>query len=116
MWRDAASLYDIVESGHRILTYCDGLSAEQFARDILVQDAVIRRFTIIGEAVKRISAEFRAAHVEVSWREMAGFRDIAVHNYLAIVPSRVWSVVRNEIPELVTVVEPPIAIAESEQD
>jgi uncharacterized protein with HEPN domain len=115
MWRDAASLYDIVESGRRVLAYCEGLSAEQFARNTLVQDAVIRRLTIMGEAAKRISHEFRTAHSEVPWHEMAGFRDIAVHDYLAIVPSRVWTVVRDDLPGLVSVLDPLIAIAEDDE-
>ena len=105
MWRDAASLYDIVESGRLVLTYVDALTSEVFEADTLRQDAVIRRLVIMGEASKRVSLDFRTAHPEVPWREMAGFRDIAVHDYLAIVIARVWMAATTKVASIVELVE-----------
>ena len=72
----------------------------------LHQDAVARQLTIVGEATKRLSAEFRAAHAEVPWRDVAGFRDVIVHDYFRVDVERVWDVVMNHLPRLIATIEP----------
>ena len=57
-----------------------GNGREAFLADSMAQDAVIRNFEIIGEAAKRIPSEFRAAHPELPWDEMTGFRDVLIHD------------------------------------
>lgn len=42
--------------------YTDGLTFDGFVADVEKQDAVFRRFEIIGAAVKGVPAEFRAKH------------------------------------------------------
>jgi uncharacterized protein with HEPN domain len=48
---------------------------EAFLKDSMIQDAVIRNFEIIGEAVKSLSESFKKKNVEIEWRKVAGFRD-----------------------------------------
>ena len=50
----------------------------------LIQAATIRNFETIGEAARHVSAELRRAHPEVPWREVAGFRDVLIHDYLRV--------------------------------
>ncbi|MHB9132703.1 MAG: HepT-like ribonuclease domain-containing protein [Armatimonadota bacterium] len=79
--RDRASLLDIVESIHIIQGYMAGVTRESFLRDVLRQDAVIRRFEIIGEAATRLSQEFRDAHPEVPWNRIRTMRNFLSHVY-----------------------------------
>ena len=55
MSRDDAYLYDILESARAVLTYMREKDWESFSSDSLLQDAVVRRLEIIGEA----SAEYQ---------------------------------------------------------
>jgi len=77
MQRDQQSLFDIVDSITLIFEYVTDW--DDFVRSIKDQDAVIRRLTIVGEATKRLSMEFREAYPHVPWKEMAGLRDVVVH-------------------------------------
>jgi uncharacterized protein with HEPN domain len=58
-------LEDIVESITKIEQYTRGLNSEDFFQDRLVQDAVIRRLEIIGEAVKNLPEDFKAKYAGV---------------------------------------------------
>lgn len=69
-------LADILESCERIARYTEGVSESEFTDSEETQDAVIRRFEIIGEAVKRLPREYRNAHADVAWDEAAGIRDM----------------------------------------
>ena len=50
----------------------------------LLPDAAIRNFEIVGEAVKRVSPELQAAHPEIPWADLAGFRDVLIHPYFRV--------------------------------
>lgn len=76
----------------------DGRSA--FMRSHILQDAMIRNFEVIGEASKQLSDRFKAAYLEVSWRRVAGFRDVLIHNYIGVDLDEVWRVVEQSLPHL----------------
>jgi uncharacterized protein with HEPN domain len=65
-----------------------------------IQDAVLRNFEVMGEATKRLSAAVRDAHPEVPWRQVAGFRDVLIHDYFGIDLDEVWGAVQSNLPEL----------------
>jgi uncharacterized protein with HEPN domain len=79
--RDKAFLFDIVYGVRLAVDYVKAVTREQFDGDPKTQDAVIRRLTIIGEATKRLSAGLRNRHPEIPWQQMAGMRDVIVHEY-----------------------------------
>ena len=64
------------------------------------QDAVVRNLSIIGEAVKNLSTEFREKHRDVEWAKIAGLRDKLVHDYFSLDWDIVWDVVRTKMPTL----------------
>jgi uncharacterized protein with HEPN domain len=64
------------------------------------QDAIIRRFTVIGEATKRLSAELRDRHPDIPWRKMAGLRDIVVHEYDDIDIHIIRDIVEIDLPSV----------------
>lgn len=91
---------DIFESCNRILEYTRDLSYEDFRKNYLVVDAVIRNFTIIGEASGRIPQEFRDLHREIDWNRIRGFRNRIVHDYFGVDYHIVWVIIQNNIPGL----------------
>ena len=93
-------LEDMLESCDRILEYTKGLTFDDFKKNYLVVDAVVRNFTIIGEAAGRIPDEYRKKHSEIEWDRIRGFRNRIVHDYFGIDYQIVWLIIENNIPEL----------------
>jgi uncharacterized protein with HEPN domain len=93
-------LADILDACVRIADYIEGLDATTFAQDFKTQDAVIRQFAIIGEAVKNLPPELIQREPSVPWGQIAGFRDVLTHAYFAIDPSVVWDAARHKAPIL----------------
>ena len=90
----------IVEECSYIISVSNGLSKDEFLDDETLKRAVVRSLEIIGEATKRVPADFRERWNSIQWRNMAGMRDRLIHDYLGINYSIVWDVVINKIPEL----------------
>ena len=61
---------------------------------------MVRSLEIIGEATKKLPKDFRTQYAQVNWDEMAGMRDVLIHDYFGIDYDVVWNTVRNDIPEL----------------
>lgn len=77
-----------------------GISKEEFLNDETLKRAIVRSLEIIGEATKKIPADFKIKWNNVKWKEMAGMRDRLIHDYMGVNYSIVWDVIINKIPEL----------------
>lgn len=93
-------LQHILESIKEIEKNVFDLDKESFLENTTIQDAVIRRLEIIGEATKNISEDFRGKYPEIEWRKIAGLRDIIVHAYFQISLDLVWKIIQKDIPVL----------------
>lgn len=88
---------DILESIFKIQEYIKEVDEQAFAQNSEKQDAVIRRLEIIGEAVKSISSETREKYPQVRWREIAGMRDIIVHQYFGVSIELIWRFAQTDL-------------------
>lgn len=75
MRRDDAHLLDILKAARLAIEFKGSADKTTFLRDAKTQSAVLHQLLIVGEAVKRLSADFREAHPDVPWKAIAGTRD-----------------------------------------
>lgn len=94
-------LLDMKEAAEKILKYTQGLSFEDFLADDKTIDAVVRNFEIIGEASLRIDEDFRYENPQIEWKKLRGFRNRIVHDYFGIDYEIVWSILTQDLEELV---------------
>lgn len=73
-----------------------------FQKDEILKRAIVRSLEIIGEATKKIPADFKIKWNSIKWKNMAGMRDRLIHDYMGINYIIVWDVAKNKIPELST--------------
>ena len=116
MQRDAVHLLDIVTAARLALDFAKGLNRLQFQHDLKTQASVIREIEIIGEATKRLSAEFREAHPQIPWQDIAGMRDVLIHAYDKVDVDELWYVLETSIPELISLIEPMLPRESEEGD
>lgn len=76
------------------------LTKNELSQNETLKRAVIRSLEIIGEATKKIPADFKVKWDSIKWKNMAGMRDRLIHDYMGINYSIVWDVIKNKIPEL----------------
>ena len=93
-------LDDILVCAQKIETYLNDVTFEEFSNDPMRADAVVRNLEIIGEAVKNIPRDIRAKYPAVNWSKIAGFRDIAAHQYFGIKLDVVWSIYQQDLSPL----------------
>jgi uncharacterized protein with HEPN domain len=104
--RDDAWLLDIINAIHFVTEYASTVSEDIFSVDHATQNVIIREITVIGEAVRRLSPGFVAAHPEIPFAPIIAMRNALIHDYDDISLKHVWDSVHFDLPILLQTIEP----------
>lgn len=98
--RDLVYLDSLVDAADAIREFVGPLTKEQFFKQRMVRDAVLRNLEVLGEAAGRVSAELQRAHPEVEWKKAGGMRNHLAHGYLTLNMNLIWDTVMRDIPQI----------------
>ncbi len=85
-------IQDMLDAMNRIHQYTHNISFEQYESDLQLQDAIIHRLQIIGEAASRIPEETRNNYPNIPWRKIIGLRNVIVHDYMMVNTKEIWTI------------------------
>ncbi len=91
---------DILECIEKIEEYSGKITEDDFYENTQIQDAIFRRLEIMGEAVKNVPKGFRERYPKIPWKNIAGMRDILIHEYSGVNLERIWKVITEDILDL----------------
>jgi uncharacterized protein with HEPN domain len=83
-----------------LIAVSHNLEYNVFLEDETLKRAIVRSLEIIGEATKKIPADFKVKWSNIQWKNMAGMRDRLIHDYIGVNYNIVWDVVTNKIPSI----------------
>jgi len=90
----------ILESINKIEKYAKNLKKEKLIQDTKIQDAIIRRIEIIGEAVKNLPDNLRNKYPHIEWNAIIRARDKIIHHYFGIDLNIIWDIIKKDLPDL----------------
>ena len=100
MLRDKSSLIDILNACESIERYIQNKTLDDFERDEMLQDAVIRKIEILCEASNRVSEEIKNRFPDLPWDKMRAMRNILIHMYDELDLNIIWDTITKDIPQL----------------
>ena len=98
-------LQDMIRFAEKILTYTSGMDQATFVSSALTYDATLRNLELIGETATHIPEHVRKASPFISWRMIIATRNRLIHGYLGIDDDTLWSIITDEVPELLSSLE-----------
>jgi uncharacterized protein with HEPN domain len=95
-------LEDVRDAGALIQSYLASNSEAEYLADIMLRDAVHRRFEVIGEALRRLRAEDPNLAARIAGlQQVVDFRNVLAHGYDEVDDRRVWRIAHSRLPALV---------------
>ncbi len=102
---DSQSLADIIIASRRAIEYASSITEDFFSTDLNSQDILIRQMTIVGEAFRRLSDEFKTAHPGLPYGIVVAMRNALVHDYDGIILPDLWYTIKDDLPRLLDKME-----------
>jgi uncharacterized protein with HEPN domain len=96
----------MLEAAKEVMRYTSGVNQGQYVENRMTQRAVERALEVVGEAARLVSEPFKQAHPEIPWRNIVGLRNILAHEYGEVKQWRLWSVVTDHVPDLISKLAP----------
>lgn len=103
--RDKGRLEDIKQYAHNVEIILDGITFDDFVKDIRLYFSVVKNIEVVGEAANMLTKDFKEQHPELPWRQIVKMRNVLVHGYAQVSDVDLWETATKDIKVLLTQVE-----------
>lgn len=103
--RDIERLQHMLDAMNVLIDYQEHHTLEEAESDMVVYFGLVKHVEIIGEAVYKLTQEYRSCHNEVNWSDIERMRHVLVHGYYKIRPQQLWNTIVIDVPTLKPVIE-----------
>ncbi len=103
--RDIERLQHILEATNVLVDYVERHTLEEAQSDPVIYFGLVKHVEIIGEAVYKLTFQYRANHEEINWDDIERMRHVLVHGYYKIRPRQLWETISVDIPRLKPIIE-----------
>lgn len=90
-------LEEMLDAMHRILSYTNDSTYEDFIANSMLRDAVIRNFEIMGESAKHVPYGFQKLHKNIPWKKMFSLRNFIVHEFFDVDDEILWAIIQVDL-------------------
>lgn len=104
MPKDEEILLDVCQALQKILVFTENMSQAEFNNDEKTQSSVLYQIVIVGEAINRLSEEFKSQHSQIPFNEIRGMRNRVVHEYNEVDCDIIWEAIKYDIPQLLEII------------
>ena len=101
MSSDQEIILDLYHALNQILTFTQNMNKQEFINDEKTQSSVLYQLVIMGEAVNRLSEQFKNQYPQIPFNEIRGMRNRVVHEYKEVDCDIIWEAIQKDIPELI---------------
>ena len=98
--RDRGRLEDILKYAQNVEFIVDGISFDEFIKDVRIYYSVMKNVEVIGEAVNMLTRHFHETYTELPWRQIISMRNVLVHGYAQVSDADLWQTATNDIQPL----------------
>ena len=112
--RDVERLNHMLEAINVLINYKNHHTLEDAKSDPVVYFGLVKHVEIIGEAVYKLTHEFRDNHPVLNWADIERMRHVLVHGYYKIRPAQLWETIVTDIPGIKPIIEQLILQEKSE--
>ncbi|MBP9760312.1 MAG: DUF86 domain-containing protein [Candidatus Pacebacteria bacterium] len=97
-------LRNMVDKAREAVAFCGDKTLEDFLADSMLQSAVVMKLIVVGEEARKVSEQV-IKEIDLPWRMIVGFRNMAVHEYFDLDLEQVWVTVREDLPKLIEAID-----------
>lgn len=101
MSNDKEVILDLYHALNKILAFTHNMNKQEFIDDEKTQSSVLYQLITMGEAVNRLSEQFKNQYSQILFDEIRGIRNRVFHEYKEVDCDIIWEAIQKDIPELI---------------
>lgn len=95
----------MLDAARKVREFMQGKTRADLDTNEMLALAIVRLLEIIGEAAKHVPQDIKDATPQLPWSLIARMRDRLAHGYFGVSLDRVWEVITNDLPPLISILE-----------